>query len=82
MLCTRLMQYIMPHQSVDQAAYRAGFSTVDHMLTVSMLIEKSREYNCPLWIALVDFEKAFDTVDDQACNWVWGGWDDRDSKEI
>ena len=56
----------MPHQSVDQAAYRKGFSTVDHLLTVSMLIEKSWEYKCPLWMALVDFEKAFDTVDHDA----------------
>ena len=63
MFCNRLMRHIMPHQSVDQAAYRKGFSTDDHLLTVSMLIEKSWEYKCPLWIALVDFEKAFDTVD-------------------
>ena len=53
----------MMHQSVDQAAYRKGFSTDDHLLTVSTLIEKSYEFNHPLWIALVDFEKAFDTVD-------------------
>ncbi len=50
-------------QSVDQAAYRKGFSVDDHLLTVSKLIEKSHEFNHPLWIALVDFEKAFDTID-------------------
>jgi hypothetical protein len=63
MLCNRLTKYIMEHQSVDQAAYRKGFSTADHLLTVSLLIEKSGEFNYPLWLALVDFEKAFDTVE-------------------
>jgi hypothetical protein len=63
MLCNRLAKYIMERQSVDQAAYRKGFSTADHLLTVSVLIEKSSEFNCPLWLALVDYEKAFDTVE-------------------
>ena len=53
----------MPCQSVDQAAYRKGFSTEDHLLTVALLIENSREFHFPLWFALVDFEKAFDTVE-------------------
>jgi len=53
----------MERQSVDQAAYRQGFSTEDHLLTVSLLIEKSREFNFPLWLALVDYEKTFDTVE-------------------
>ena len=56
----------MAHQTPDQAAYRKGFSTEDHLLTVSLLIEKSWEFNQPLWIALVGFEKAFDTVDHSA----------------
>ena len=63
MLCKRLLRYIMPAQGVEQAAYRKGFSTEDHLLTITQLIEKSREHNFPVWIALVDFEKAFDTVE-------------------
>ena len=66
MLCERLMPHIMQHQSVDQAAYRKGYSTEDHLLTVSLLVEKSNEYNFPLWFALVDFEKAFDSVEHKA----------------
>ena len=63
MLCNRLQDYLIPRQSVDQAAYRKGFSTEDHLLTVTLLIERSREFNFPLWLGLVDFEKAFDTVE-------------------
>jgi hypothetical protein len=53
----------LPSQSVDQAAYRKGFSTEDHLLAVTLIIEKSWEYNYPIWFALVDFEKAFDMVE-------------------
>ena len=66
MLCKRVTPFIIQHQSVDQAAYRTGFSTEDHLLTVSLLIEKSKEFNFPMWFALIDFEKAFDSVDHQA----------------
>jgi hypothetical protein len=63
MLCDRLTPHIMKHQSADQAAYWKHFSTEDHLLSVSLLIEKSKEYNFPVWLALVDFEKAFDSVE-------------------
>ena len=67
-LCERMTPYIMKHQSVDQAAYRKHYSTEDHLLTVSLLIEKSGEYNVPVWLALVDFEKAFDSVEHEG---IW-----------
>ena len=62
-LCARLQVFLMPQQSVDQAAYRKGFSTEDHLLTASLIIERSKEFNFPVWLALVDFEKAFDTIE-------------------
>jgi len=62
-LCERLQVYLMPQQSVDQAAYRKGFSTEDHLFTVAQLIERSHEFNFNLWLGLVDFEKAFDMVE-------------------
>ena len=63
MLCVRLQPYIMEHQSVDQAAYRKGFSSDDHLFTVCQLIERSNEFNFEIWLGLVDYEKAFDTVE-------------------
>ena len=62
LLCNRLAPYISRQQGVEQAAYRKGYSTEDHLVTASVLIEKCREYNQPLWIATVDCQKAFDTV--------------------
>ena len=46
----------------DQAGFRSGYSCDDHLLTIVMLIEKSSEYQLPLWFCAVDFQKAFDTV--------------------
>ena len=63
MLCARLKCTIIGQQSVDQAAYRQGFSTEDHLLCVTLLLERSSEWNAPVWLGLVDFEKAFDTVE-------------------
>ena len=57
MLSERLNGLIMQSQSVDQAAYRKGFSSEDHLLAVTQVIEKSNEYNLEVWLAMVDFEK-------------------------
>ena len=63
MLCERFSRILLPHQAVDQAAYRKHFSGNDHLFVVTQLIEKSREFNIPLWFVLIDYEKAFDTVE-------------------
>ena len=47
-------------QSRDQAGFRKGRSTVDHLFTISMVQEISDEWQIPLWLAAVDFKKAFE----------------------
>ncbi|KAI5743164.1 hypothetical protein M8J77_015214 [Diaphorina citri] len=49
-------------QSKEQAGFRKSFSTLDHIQVVRELIERHVEYEMPLCLALVDFEKAFDSV--------------------
>ena len=63
MICARVQRDIIDRQSPDQAAYRAGFSTCDHLLTIVLLLERVTEWNCSFWLGLVDYEKAFDTVE-------------------
>ena len=63
MLCVRLNDAMISRQSVDQAAYRKGFSTEDHLLCTTLLVEQCNEWNIETWLGLVDFEKAFDTVE-------------------
>lgn len=50
-------------QPPEQAGFRHGYSTIDHIHAVRQLIEKTHEYNQPLYLTLIDFEKAFDTVE-------------------
>ena len=67
-LCNRNRGGFETEQSVDQAGFRSGFCCDDNLFAVTMLSDKLKEYNLPLWVAAVDFRKAFDTVDHQ-CLW-------------
>ena len=62
-LLGRVETFLSNYQSVDQAGFRAGYSCDDNLFTLTILQEKCKEWNLPLWIAAVDFRKAFDTVD-------------------
>ncbi|KAK6731323.1 hypothetical protein RB195_007659 [Necator americanus] len=53
-------------QPCEQAGFRKGFSTIDHIHTVSKLIEISREYKMPLCLTFIDLKKAFDSVETEA----------------
>ena len=50
----------------DLGASRPTRSTTDHIHAINQLKEKCREYNIPLCVAFVDYEKAFDSVQTQA----------------
>ncbi|KAK6734820.1 hypothetical protein RB195_018170 [Necator americanus] len=56
----------MQGQPCEQAGFRKGFSTIDHIHTVSKLIEVSREYKMPLCLTFIDLKKAFDLVETEA----------------
>ncbi|VDP11092.1 unnamed protein product [Heligmosomoides polygyrus] len=43
--------------------FRRGFSTIDHIHTITKLIEVSREYMC---LTFIDLKKAFDSVETEA----------------
>lgn len=63
MVCDRILPALNRNQSAEQAAYRKDFSTEDHLISLTLLVEAAKEWNQPVWIGLVDFEKAFDTVE-------------------
>ncbi|GBP81972.1 LINE-1 reverse transcriptase homolog [Eumeta japonica] len=50
------------YQPVEQAGFRRGFSTVDHIHSLEMLIEKYQEFKRPLYIVFIDYQKAFDSL--------------------
>ena len=51
------------NQPREQAGFRKGYSTSDHLQALNQTIEKSNEYSLPLYIGFIDYEKAFDTVE-------------------
>ena len=62
-LLQRMLQALEQHQPQEQAGFRPGFSTTDHIHVVSQLQEKANEYKIPLCFAFVDYEKAFDSIE-------------------
>ena len=59
---TTLARRVYPE---SQQGYREGRGTIDGIFTVRQLMEKSREQHRNLYIAFIDFTKAFDTVNRQ-----------------
>ncbi|KAA5608736.1 reverse transcriptase family protein, partial [Pseudomonas aeruginosa] len=59
----RLERRFDDFQPTEQAGFRKGFSTIDHIHTLRQIVQKTEEYNRPLCLAFVDYEKAFDSVE-------------------
>ena len=64
-ITTRLEKKLDENQPREQAGFRSKYSTTDHIHAINQLKEKCREYNIPLCVAFVDYEKAFDSVQTQ-----------------
>ena len=47
----------------NQAGFRKDRSCTDHIATLRIIIEQSKEWQTPLYLNFIDFEKAFDSVD-------------------
>ena len=62
-ITNRLTRTLDENQPREQAGFRRGFSTIDRLHAVNQLIEKCAEYKIPLVVGLVDYNKAFDSVE-------------------
>jgi hypothetical protein len=61
-LLKRIHDKLEAAQSRDQAGFRSTFGCLDHIFTLAQVAEKANEHGIPLWIAVIDFKKAFDSV--------------------
>lgn len=61
-LTRRLTKRLDENQPCEQAGFRSGFSTVDHIQTINQIIEKTEEFNLRIYKAFVDY-KAFGYVE-------------------
>lgn len=58
----RLKAYLSREIAPEQAGFVKGKGTREQILIVRQIVEKSREFNKPIYICFVDFSKAFDSV--------------------
>jgi hypothetical protein len=45
-----------------QAGFKKGYSTIDHMFTLMACVQKQFSLNRKLYVAFIDFEKCFDSI--------------------
>ncbi|KAK6737296.1 hypothetical protein RB195_019782 [Necator americanus] len=65
-ILNRIEKVLDEGEPCEQAGFRKGFSTIDHIHTVSKLIEVSREYKMPLCLTFIDLKKAFNSAETEA----------------
>ena len=46
----------------SQAAYQPGRGTIEQIFALNQMIEKSVEFNKPIYVIFIDFTKAFDSI--------------------
>lgn len=61
-LLSRIKPQIDKFQTAEQAGFCSGFSTIDHIHTVEQVVEKFKEFNAPLYLAFIDYIKAFNSI--------------------
>jgi len=59
LVLSRIKHVLDQAQPCDQAGFRSSYSTEDHILTTTLLAEIAHERGMPLWLAVIDFRKAF-----------------------
>ena len=59
----RLQQYVNHELPDVQAGFRKGRGTRDQITNICWIIEKAREFQKNIYFCLIDYTKAFDSVD-------------------
>lgn len=65
----RITSILDSNQPREQAGFRAKYSTMDHIFVLTQVIEKYVEYGKELYIAFVDYKKAFDCIEHEGL-WI------------
>ena len=62
-LQARLQQYMNRELPDVQAGFRKGRGTTDQIANICWIMEKAREFQKNIYFCLIDYTKAFDSVD-------------------
>jgi hypothetical protein len=61
-ILNRIQKLIDRQLLEQQAGFRSNRSTIDQIFILKMTMEKSREFNKPLFMCFIDIQKAYDSV--------------------
>jgi len=61
----RLKRKLEDEIAEEQAGFRAGRGTRDHIVNIRNIIEKCRGHSIPLYLCFIDYSKAFDCISHQ-----------------
>lgn len=75
---TRITPDIDKNQPPEQAGFMKSFSTIDHIHSISQLIEKHNEFQLPLYLGFIDYKKAFDCI---SHNSIWQALEEQGIKK-
>ena len=64
-LLERMKEAVDPKLRDQQAGFRRNRSCADQIASLRIVVEQSLEWNSPLYISFIDYEKAFDSVDSE-----------------
>ena len=62
-LLERIKDAVDPYLRDQQAGFRRNRSCMDQIATLRIIVEQSLEWNSPLYVNFIDYEKAFDSLD-------------------
>ena len=62
----RISSPLEEQQPKEQAGFRRGYSTINHLFVINQLLERCREYKTPICLVFIDYKKAFDNVGENA----------------
>ena len=62
-ILNRIPSTLEGQQPKEQAGFRRGYSTTDHLFVINQLLERCREYKTPICLAFTGYEKGFDKVE-------------------
>lgn len=61
-LC-RITRTLDENQPREEAGFRTGYSTLDHIHAVRQIFEKNKEFNVPIYCCFIDYNKAFHSIE-------------------
>jgi len=65
-LLNKVRDQLLAHRRLEQSGFTPGRSMINRIFTLKTIIQSRKEFQKPLWIALVDLKAAFDSVDRMA----------------